>query len=106
MFALLGLVAALTQWDRMAALYDFVVHDLLFLLLPLGILAALVYAIAKALDDAPIVLAVADWFRQFRKADNVVLIALFFLPGLVGSVVALASLYVYYPIFLRAGRRP
>lgn len=106
LFALLGVVAALTQWDRIAALYDFAVHDLLYLLLPFGVLAALVYAIARALDDAPLVLAVADWFRQFRKADNIFLIGLFFLPGLVGSVVALVSLYVYYPIFLRAGRRP
>ncbi len=103
---ILGLFVAWTQWDRIATLYDFVVHDLLYWLLPVGVAAALVYAVARALDDAPIVLAVADWFRQFRKADNPFLIAVLFLPGLVGSVVALVNLYIYYPIFLRAGRRP
>jgi predicted acylesterase/phospholipase RssA len=105
-FVAVALALAVDFWDWIAAFYAFLVQDALFYGLPVVAVLAGVYYVLTSLDDAPVVLDIADWFRQFRSADNTFMVALCYPLGLVGAAVAAVNLYIYYPIFLRAGKVP
>lgn len=94
------------RFDLVVELYKLFVENILFYILPAALIGAAGYAIVKALDDAPKMLKVFDLIRKYRRADNPVLTALFYAPGLIGAAVAFLNLSIYNKIFLQAGQLP
>jgi NTE family protein len=97
-------IAVLLCWniDLIAQLYAIFVDDILYytlLILP-------AYMVVKAIENTPMMMRVLDFIRKFRRSDNKLLIWLFFAPGLVGSAAAVAQLFIYSRIFIRAGKLP
>ncbi|MGC2221291.1 MAG: patatin-like phospholipase family protein [Methylocella sp.] len=101
-------VAALLRWniDLLHKLYAIFIDDFLYYALLAVLIGGPIYAIVKVLDNTPMMMKAFDFIRQYRRADNKFLTWLFFVPGLVGTAVAVIHLFIYTQIFIRAGKLP
>ena len=100
------LLLAFENGDLIGAFYDWFVQTLLYWGLPVAMAAAIVAAIVKGMDDAPLVLKLFDLIRKYRNADNRFLVGFFYAPGLAAAGLAWLHLKFYNKIYLKAGRLP